>query len=357
MLIPEVYQPATVCFVFALLVYIITRNISDDQVIAWWRTWGRAMYPMWLTQSKQNLISFCFWHSMFWTVNVPIASLWTTEWTHGAHTPTDVVMLVTGKDHASVCNYNTSETSSIAFFLHATCGLSWLLTSYVEFVWLIPSPQKGGKAGISRWHRRFGYFSALALFCHLAAASFTVYADVAREKPLNKIIFGTSVISIAFAFKGALVAAMEKKTGWYLQHQDNMIYMYLLSITGAGNIRQIGFIQELLGVGPAVCAKRHMSCLPTWDGPCAWHSTLRLCLIGLWTSLMHGAYVAHRRSDKVTLLWWNELKTRVVGSLVILGLSYVPGSLGLIDAVLGAHRSIHGDITFWVVMVAYAYSF
>mmetsp|Transcript_9612 Transcript_9612/g.18111 ORF Transcript_9612/g.18111 Transcript_9612/m.18111 type:complete len:325 (-) Transcript_9612:463-1437(-) len=182
-------------------------------------------------------ISVLFWYSLIITSLTPLERMHSGRWK--THT-------LPATFHET---YPNDKTNHRAFGLHAFFAICWLVSAYVQIVFV--------KSKVV--HRRFGYMTT-GLFCaHALGALQVLVADVEKHTLFNRALLLGSVINTSTIFIEAIRLATR---GRMQLHRDLMYQVFIMSLDGAGTIRTVNTIIYFLG-GKLMCGltkyKNHAS--------------------------------------------------------------------------------------------------
>jgi len=347
----------------------------EDFMLSCWHRLHPVFYP-WVPKSIEQYVSILFWHSILLTFTTPLFRLFNDHWRgeHALYYLVKVLMprrvveycLHTGFIHAGLDYAREGETPvanappikgiDLAFGLHAGFALVWIICAYIQLVHTDrkrlsqPCPLSAGSGTLAHYiartkrllsHRVFGYVALTAFLCHILASNFNLFMNVLQHKPLPRImLIITSVSSLSYMIKAILIA-IHKPNDWLNSHTDNMILCFLLSIQGAGTIREIAQLQQWLGCGPVLCQNQNGGLATN----CMWSYVFRMVLIQFDTLYSVGAYCKLRGDSKLTrdFLW--DFLQKIVMFVVMFAFSYMPYNEEVLELVLGHEGTVRGSFS------------
>lgn len=245
-------------------------------------------------------------------------------WTHpGLDYPREGQVLPSGQVHGI----------DRAFGMHAAASLTWVVLGYIS---VVHSRRISG-----RFHKVLGYISLLSFLAHLACSIFNLYTDVVRHTPLPKLMLLYSAISSLGSMSRSIAAAIRRRPGWKLTHQDDMVTCYMDSIQGAGPIRMIAHVQGWMACGAVHCQWQYGGVATH----CLWPYVFRLLCIATWTRYTNGLYVKMRGDEQLTRKYMRSCVKLAVLSGLVVAFSFVPHSEWILRVMLGGERSYQGAAT------------
>jgi len=349
----------------------VVGNMEDFMLSCWHRS--RPVFFPWVPKSTEQYISILFWHSILLTITTPLFRLFNDHW-RGEHAlyylvkvlmPRSVVeycidigFIHAGLDYARegerpVTNAAPIKGIDLAFGLHAGCALIWIICAYIQIVHTSKKHCCTLSAGsgilarciarTKRWlsHRVFGYVSLTFFFCHILASNINLFMNVLQHKPLPRImLIITSMSSVSYMIK-AICVAIHKPKDWLNSHKDNMILCFLLSIQGAGTIREIAQVQQWLGCGPVQCQNQNGGLATN----CMWPYVFRMFCIQFSTLYSRGAYCILRGDSKLTLDFLWDCLQKFVMLVVMLAFSHMSYNEEILALVLGHEGTVRGSFS------------
>merc|ERR1712232_686586 len=195
---------------------------------------------------------------------------------------------------------------------HAAASLTWVVLGYIS---VVHSRHISG-----RFHKLLGYISLLSFLAHLACSIFNLYTDVVRHTPLPKLMLLYSAISSLGSMSRSIAAAIRRRPGWKLTHQDDMVTCYMDSIQGAGPIRMIAHVQGWMACGAVHCQWQYGGVATH----CLWPYVFRLLCIATWTRYTNGLYVKMRGDEQLTRKYMRSCVKLAVLSGLVVAFSFPP---------------------------------
>ena len=283
-------------------------------------------------RDEEQLVNHLFWQSMLLTLTTPLARFVRGRWTSGSLFYW-VLPLLEGTGWVDNKGtepyfpfyqfvYKTDETVpgiDLAFGLHAFCGLLWILTAWVQ-VYFLKNSQV--------WHKMFGKVAILSFILHMMASLNNLYFDYMKHRLLPRLLLLMICMNSMICMVTAIIRVRRKDiTG----HKDAMMRCFIYSIEGAGTIRWIANIQELLGLGPTSCH----NLLNGFSTSCTYSYCWRLIFTRYLSMYFLWLYTNHRNSEKFSRSFYLELVWVTVISVVL----YDHDRLSNVDMMLQSNPS------------------
>ena len=187
-----------------------------------------------------DLVNILFWHSMALTIVAPISRLICGQWEF--ESGMWIILNIFGLKKKITCSEESwSADIDPVFWLHASAGILWMVTAWVNIYLL-----QDNKA----LHRKFGAATILAFCLHTIAALRNLHFNIARNSLLPRLFLVGSLIDSTIS----IIIAMNRAKRRDIQgHRDAMVQGFIYSLEGAGTIRTVGYLQIAQGFGPTHC--------------------------------------------------------------------------------------------------------
>jgi len=275
--------------------------------------------------TKDRLIKFLFWHSMFFTLSTPIMRGVRGTWLYVASVPTAL-----GREDGIFEAYPpTTERLDRAWIPHAFFGLLWLCFGAFQMInFDYSSPNL---------HKHMGKVATLVFLGHMAAAAYNLYTDALNHTWVNKVLLSVDLYDGFYYMVRGLMDIYGKKNDWRVAHKDHMFLAFISSIEGAGTIRTIAnfhwlleiaglpsnsFLYKILGTGLGKCQATYRTvgtvCEVPYSFRLLWVRFLSNCYVSIYTSFTP-------RMDRVMKSRWSSWTSGFVVAVLGFALGVNPG--------------------------------